>query len=161
MSRRTTAVAAGELLRALFQTWEGTPRLQQYRIWQVWIETVGPQISAHAQPVRVRDGTLEVRVDQPVWMQQLQLLKPKILARLNEHLGEQPLRDIFWRRGRLSMPEDREPSAKTTPLPPLNSTEAAEIDQMVASLADPQLRRHLEGIFKRQRQLEKSRKPKT
>ncbi len=153
------AASAGDLVQQLLQQHGLEGKLREYRAWQVWDDVVGPQIALRARPVRVREGVLEVRVDQPVWMQQLQLLKPKILARLNERLGEAVLKDIFLRRGRVE-------SSPTTPResgpPPwknatLSEQEQAEIDATLASLADPELKRHLRKILIRQKQVEKTR----
>ncbi|MEJ2698369.1 MAG: DUF721 domain-containing protein, partial [Desulfuromonadales bacterium] len=93
-----TAAAAGSLLRQLLGQWGLDRKLREYRAWELWDEVVGPQIAARARPAKLRDGVLEVGVDQAFWMQQLQLMKPKILSSLNARLGEVLIRDIFWRR---------------------------------------------------------------
>lgn len=154
----TKAAAAGALLRELLKQWGVEGKLREYAAWQVWHEVVGPQIAARARPARIRDGILEVRVDQAVWMQQLQLLKPKILSRLNERLGGEVIRDIFWRRGRI----EQEPAAavepRRPPLPSLPAEETARIGEVVAPVADVELRRHLQRIFVRQAQLDSARR---
>jgi hypothetical protein len=130
--------------------------LRAYESWRVWNEVVGPQIAAHAQPAKIRDGVLDVRVDQAVWMQQLQLMKPKILARLNERLGAEVFRDIFWRRGRVEQPlVAAEPGS--LPLPPLPAEDMARIREIVAPLEDAELRRHLQQLLVRQAQLDLAR----
>ena len=58
------AAATGPLLKQLLQQWGLEGKLREYAAWQVWDEVVGPQIAARARPARVRDGVLEVRVDQ-------------------------------------------------------------------------------------------------
>ena len=105
--RMARAAKAGDLLDSLLQGWGLNERLQQYRAVLIWDEVVGAQIAARTRPERIRDGVLEVCVDQPVWMQQLQLLKPQLLAKLNAQLGDAPLRDIFLKReiGRASCRE--------------------------------------------------------
>jgi len=150
------AAAAGALLEQLLQQKGLAGKLHAYRSWLVWDEVVGPQIAAHARPVRIRDGVLEVRVDQAVWMQQLQLLKPKLLARLNERLGGQTIGDIFWRRGAL----EPAPPAPTTqpPRPPLSAEEIRRIDEIVAPLSEPDLRTHLRSLLIRQARLDLGRR---
>ncbi|MCK4691898.1 MAG: DUF721 domain-containing protein, partial [Desulfuromonadales bacterium] len=51
-------------------------RLSRYQTWLIWDKLVGEQIALRARPLRFRQGVLEVQVDHPVWMQQLQMLKP-------------------------------------------------------------------------------------
>lgn len=120
-------------------------KLQQYRAWTVWDEVVGPQIARHAQPLRIRDSILEVRVENPTWMQQLQLLKPKILKELNHRLGEATLTDIYWKRGKI----DREEKIATAEpiLPPLSSEHAADIEKLTGGISDPELRQSLKQLL--------------
>lgn len=150
------AATAGTLLGQFLQQSGLAGKLQAYESWRVWNEVVGPQIAAHAQPAKIRDGVLDVRVDQAVWMQQLQLMKPKILARLNERLGAEVIRDIFWRRGRVEPPPvAAEPAS--IPLPPLPAEEMARIGKIVAPLEDDELRRRLQQILVKQAQLDQAR----
>ena len=114
-SKLPKAVGIGGILQDLLQRRGMSERLREYRAWQVWNETVGPQIAAHAQPCGIRDGVLELKVDQPVWMQQLQLMKPQLLAKLNQRLGASLFRDLYLRRGRLAPPPA--PARPTVPRP--------------------------------------------
>jgi hypothetical protein len=153
------AASAGALIRNLLRQRGMEGKLREYRAWQVWDEVVGPQIAARARPVRIREGVLEVRVDQPVWMQQLQLLKPKILGRLNERLEGAVIKDLYLRRGRV---ERESPGAPATPPPPawhsatLTEEEESRIEAALAPLADPELRQRLRAILIRQAKLGKS-----
>lgn len=47
-----------------------------------WEELVGPDVAAHARPVRLSDGRLTVEVDDPVWATQLRFLEANIVRRL-------------------------------------------------------------------------------
>lgn len=151
------AVSAGALIESLLRQRGFEGKLREYRAWQVWDEVVGPQIAARARPSRIRDGVLEVRVDQPVWMQQLQLMKPKILARLNERL-EGAIRDIYLRRGR-NEPQTAEPppALPAWRAQPLTEEESAAIEAALACIHDPELRRSMRAILVRQKKLEKIR----
>jgi predicted nucleic acid-binding Zn ribbon protein len=52
-----------------------------------WGEIVGDQIAAHTRPLAVRDGALQVAVDDPAWAPELRFLEPRILERLEAVLG--------------------------------------------------------------------------
>jgi len=151
------AAAAGTLLNQFLEQSGLSGKLRAYESWQVWNEVVGQQIAAHAQPAKIRDGVLEVRVDQAVWMQQLQLLKPKILARLNERLGEQVIRDIFWRRGSVEGPSPGAIAPPPSPPPPLPTEEMFRIEKIVHLLDDAELREQLRQILIRQARLDLAR----
>jgi hypothetical protein len=135
-------------------------KLREYRAWQVWDEAVGPQVAARARPVRIREGVLEVRVDSPAWMQQLQLLKPKILARLNERLGGEVIRDLFWRRGRTEPEAVEAPARSQAPAwrtATLTEEELGRVEAALAPLTDPELRQQLRAVLIRQAKLDRTR----
>ena len=49
----------------------------------LWPETVGPEISANARPLRVNSGRLTVATSSASWAQTLQLMSDCILSGLN------------------------------------------------------------------------------
>jgi predicted nucleic acid-binding Zn ribbon protein len=53
-----------------------------------WTETVGTAIAAEAQPIAERGGVLTVSCSASVWAQELELMAPAILERLNSRLRE-------------------------------------------------------------------------
>lgn len=152
------AATVGSLIENLLSRSGMDAKLREYRAWQVWDEVVGPQIAARARPSRIREGVLEVRVDQPVWMQQLQLLKPKILTRLNERLDGAEIKDIFLRRGKPAEPATAEQAFQPRPPdPPLTAAEKERIESVLEPLGDPELKEHLRHLLTRQLRLEKGR----
>lgn len=52
-----------------------------------WPEAVGPIIAAEATPVTERGGVVTVSCSASVWAQELDLMAPTILGRLNARLG--------------------------------------------------------------------------
>jgi predicted nucleic acid-binding Zn ribbon protein len=72
-------------------------RLAQAGVIPEWPRLVGPQISAVTTPESVApDGTLFIRVRTSAWMNELQLLTPEILARVNAGRGAGRVRTIRW-----------------------------------------------------------------
>lgn len=121
---------AGSVLDSLTRTMGVHERLQPYRAWKVWAEVVGPQTAQHAQPYRLRAGILEVKVDHPVWMQQLQLLKPRILERLNRAIAPAVLADILLRHGQPELPVPLQlPTEEKAP--PLTAEEKGVLDRLL------------------------------
>jgi predicted nucleic acid-binding Zn ribbon protein len=55
-----------------------------------WPEAAGPAIAEEAEPVSERDGVVTVKCRSAVWAQELDLLGPDLVARLNERLGGPP-----------------------------------------------------------------------
>ncbi|HUL04002.1 MAG TPA: DUF721 domain-containing protein [Gemmatimonadales bacterium] len=72
-------------------------RLQQAQVIPDWAGLVGPQIAAVTRPESVApDGTLFVRVATSGWMNELQLMTPEIMARVNAGRGPGHIRTIRW-----------------------------------------------------------------
>jgi predicted nucleic acid-binding Zn ribbon protein len=57
------------------------------RVQGCWSDAVGETIGAEAQPVGERDGTVVVACSSSVWAQELELLAPELVERLNATLG--------------------------------------------------------------------------
>ncbi|WP_326809482.1 MULTISPECIES: DciA family protein [unclassified Streptomyces] len=55
-----------------------------------WPQMVGAEVAQHCEPQRYdeEERTLVVRCDSTAWATQLRLLAPKLVARLNEDLGQ-------------------------------------------------------------------------
>ncbi len=151
------AESVSELLKKLLGDKGLDERLPRYQAWLVWDKIVGEQIAKRARPLRIREKILEVRVDHPVWMQQLQMLKPQILKKLHEQLPDCDIEDIYLRRGT--------PQSQTTaPKEPrvewqkesLSDTELAAVEESLAGLKDGDLKNEMRQMFIRQKKLSKA-----
>jgi predicted nucleic acid-binding Zn ribbon protein len=69
------------------------------RIWKVWDEVVGPVIARNAQPLRIKDRHLKVRVSDPIWYQELQFMEENIREKLNEKLGRKAVEKVEFNVG--------------------------------------------------------------
>lgn len=144
----------GEVLDKSLKRLELSPRIDEYGVWPVWNEVVGKTIACNAQPEKIRNGTLFVKVTSPVWMQQLQFMKEMIAEKLNQRLKGEIVKNIFFVVGRIDadMGEDN----PTGPAPEEPQLERIEPDAaFLESLTDPEIRqafkRLLKGYTRRQR----------
>ena len=72
-------------------------RVGQAQVIPDWPRLVGPQIAAVATPESVTpDGVLFVRVATSAWMNELQLMTPDIIARVNAGRGPGRISTIRW-----------------------------------------------------------------
>lgn len=62
--------------------------LRVHGVFARWAAIVGAEVAAHATPVSLADGRLEVRTDTTPWATELKLLAPALLKRLNDVLGD-------------------------------------------------------------------------
>lgn len=137
----------GDLLR-------GTPaelRLKEGRIWVVWEEAVGSRIAAHAQPATFREGTLTLHVDSSPWLQQLNYLKKDLIAKVNDALGEELVKELQFKGGKVRWsPPDKAPQQPKRR--ELSEEEQAWIKEQADSVADPELRAVFENLIRRDKE---------
>jgi predicted nucleic acid-binding Zn ribbon protein len=69
------------------------------RVQAVWAEVAGAAMTAEAEPVSERGGTLTFECRSAVWAQELDLLSADLIGRLNEALGGPVLRRLRFVSG--------------------------------------------------------------
>ena len=69
------------------------------RVQEAWSAAAGPAIAAAATPTAERDGVITVTCSAAVWAQELELMAPELLGRLNAALGGAPLHKLRCRTG--------------------------------------------------------------
>jgi predicted nucleic acid-binding Zn ribbon protein len=67
-------------------TRELAPQTLLAAVQRAWPDTVGPLIAEQAQPTAERRGVVTVSCSASVWAQELDLMAPDILERLNDRL---------------------------------------------------------------------------
>jgi predicted nucleic acid-binding Zn ribbon protein len=63
-------------------------------LFEGWEAMVGDRMAVHARPVRLRDTTLVVAVDEPAWASQVRWMTPQLLERLAAGLGPGVVTDV-------------------------------------------------------------------
>jgi hypothetical protein len=132
----------GSVLEQSLKRLDLAGRLNDYAVWPIWNDVVGKVIARNAQPEKIRNGTLIVKVSSPVWMQQLQFMKDMIATKLNHRLKEDVVKNIFFTVGRIEMAEDPAP-------PPIDSNDQRQLnDEFIAEIADPEIRTAFKKLWK-------------
>lgn len=135
----------GQILDKSLKRLELSGRIEEYGIWPIWNDTVGPVVARNAQPEKVRNGTLFVSVTSPTWMNELQYVKQIITDKLNEQIGREVVKNIFFVLGRQEAPK-----------PPLAAQAAAESaasggpelkETQLEAVRDPEVRQVLKRLF--------------
>lgn len=123
-------------------------RLQEYRISGQWVRAVGPAIARHAQPLTLRGDRLMLVVDSPAWMQQLSLMKPEIIGKLNNTLGVQTVREITLKLGEIASPPMQLPAGEGA-APEITAAERERIELYLHDIADGQVREAMRRIIEK------------
>lgn len=69
------------------------------RVQEAWERALGAAIADAAQPAAEREGVLTVVCESSVWAQELELMGPELIARLNDALGGEVLVRLRCRGG--------------------------------------------------------------
>mgnify|MGYP003578938436 FL=1 len=95
--KRTRAVPVGEALQGYLKRTGLARRVGQAQVIPDWPRLVGSQIAAVTTPESITpDGVLFVRVATSSWMNELQLMTPDIMARINAGRGAGRIATIRW-----------------------------------------------------------------
>jgi predicted nucleic acid-binding Zn ribbon protein len=69
------------------------------RVQGCWADAVGEVVSSEAKPVAERDGVISVACRSSVWAQELELLGPELVAKLNDALGDDAVAKLRFKVG--------------------------------------------------------------
>ena len=147
MTKKTPQIESiGAVLEQSLKRFDLAPRLDEYGVWPIWREVVGKMIARNAQPEKIRNGTLFIKVSSPVWMQELQFMKEMIAGKLNQRLNGEIVKNIFFMVGRI---DEAERDAANSP----ESCEAEENDhpvneEFLQSIEDPEIRAAFKKLLK-------------
>jgi predicted nucleic acid-binding Zn ribbon protein len=84
----------GDVLDELVETLGIRQKLREQNVFEFWDKAVGERIAGVARPTRISKGTLFVSVQSGAWRNELSMRRAEILARLNEIVNEEIVKDI-------------------------------------------------------------------
>jgi predicted nucleic acid-binding Zn ribbon protein len=122
-------------------------RLSEYHVFGRWEKAVGSMIAQHTRPEALRAKKLTVIVDSPAWMQQLSLLKPEIIEKVNRGLGKDAIRDIALRLGEVVPKEEQQEEVAVRAS--LDAGDRAKIEQYVQDVHDPEIRTAMARVIEK------------
>jgi hypothetical protein len=123
-------------------------RLQEYRIFGQWEKAVGKVIARHAQPCSLHGKKMTLVVDSPAWMQQLSLLKPEIVEKVNRRLGHSAIRDILLKLGEVA-PRAGDALEDLPVRADLDRDEREKIENALQDLHDPEIREAVRRVMEK------------
>lgn len=69
------------------------------RVQRVWEQAAGGAVATAAQPIAEREGIVTVSCSDSLWAQELEMMGPEVVERLNESLGETLVARLRCRTG--------------------------------------------------------------
>jgi len=144
MKRRGRPALLGDSLRTILGRLDrkNAGAAVSARVGQAWLAIVGPSVQGHTTGAYMREGTLVVYVDSPIWATELSAMSERYRGAINEEIGENLVSAIRFsvskkvaeqhrivgeqRETDAFYGEDDVPSVALTP---------AELDRVLASVA--------------------------
>ncbi|MFZ3063132.1 MAG: DUF721 domain-containing protein [Actinomycetota bacterium] len=89
----------GEIVEAMVSRLGLKQKIKRARVVHHWPRLVGEIIARETRAERVRGDSLFVTTSSPVWAQELELMKPKLLKKIREEIGKGVISDIRFKTG--------------------------------------------------------------
>src|SRR3990170_6896872 len=101
LRRRKNPEPVGNALQAVLNRLDPEGHFEIVRLTKAWPEVVGETIARHTAVGQLKFHTAVIKVSRAMWIQELNLMKREILARLVARLGDDSVRDIRFVIGSL------------------------------------------------------------
>ena len=85
----------GEAIIKMLKAYRLDNKVTETDIWQSWETIMGPSIYRHTQNIELRDRVLLIRLDSSALRHELNFAKPKIVEKINEHVGKKFIDDVL------------------------------------------------------------------
>jgi predicted nucleic acid-binding Zn ribbon protein len=138
ISRRRPPQLIGGAIQELLARFDSDGRFEIVKLMRVWPEVVGEAIARRTEINGFKFHTAVVKVSGAMWIQELNLMKPQILARLRDQIDGDVVRDLRFVQGRLSRRE--RPRLRAVPRNVRRSIE-------LPGVADPELRQAFASLI--------------
>ncbi len=96
MTRRRSPTKVGAFLERFLDDQGVREQVERVSVLEEWADKVGPRIAEVTRARSVADSTLFVEVRSSAWLMELNMMKGRILARLNEGRGEASLEKLVF-----------------------------------------------------------------
>jgi hypothetical protein len=125
-------------------------RMLEEAIRREWAQTAGPEAARRSRPGALRQGTLEVSVDNSPWLQELTLRSAAVVAALRKHHGSAVIAVRFALgsgRGDTDVAARPARARAEAPQRRLTVEEARIVDAAAGRLPDPALASSLKRLL--------------
>jgi predicted nucleic acid-binding Zn ribbon protein len=136
--RRKFFQQIGGAIQDLLANLDSGGHFELVRLIRLWPEVVGETIARRTEVSSLKFHTAIVRVSTAMWIQELNLMRPQILSRLNVAMRNDAVREIRFVQGRLSRRERKH-------LHTVGRVARRPIE--LPELQDPELRRAFESLI--------------
>jgi hypothetical protein len=145
--RQESPIPLGKVLHPYIHRSGLVLKIREDRLIGAWEQIVGQGVAEATEPARLQNRTLQVKVVNSVWMQQLQFHKKLIIQKVNQFLGEPFLQDLRFILGEKVKAETKRKKKELIAIRELKREEKEKIEREVGCLSDGEMREVLSRLF--------------
>ena len=82
-------------VRRMTEKLTGPEAFDEYEAYRIWPEVAGERIAAISEAENIVSGVLYVKVKNPVWRQELSMLKAEILEKYDDHFKKKIVKETL------------------------------------------------------------------
>jgi hypothetical protein len=146
------------VLEGMFKSLELEVPLKTYSILGAWEEIVGDSLARQTQPRSIRNRILFIDVSHSTWIHQLQFLKPTLLQKVNEFLGETLIQDIRFKQGKIPPAPAAPMSTSAWQEEHLDGETLGKIEELLAGTGDEETKESIRSLLIKGAKMEQYRK---
>jgi len=143
---------AASILTSVFKSLGMEERLVLARLQKDWPTLFDEPLSCHIYPASLNNGILIIKVDSPLWMQQLKYFKKNILEKLSPYR----IKNIDLRHGRTV---ERSQTTRVSPAGRagkiLSEEDITWIEQTLSAIDDPELKEEIRKVLEKKLRAER------
>lgn len=95
--KRTSAKSVGDIINDFLKQEKLDTKVNEYKALDLWNEIVGPGINRYTVDRSVKNGVMTVTLSSASLRNELMLSRSSIIARINEALGAEVIKNIIFR----------------------------------------------------------------
>jgi len=95
--RKQNEQSLQEVLHEILKKYNLERRFEQAEVADIWNKTLGPSVANQTKRVVLKNGVLTVYIDSSLVKHELNMLKGRLVASLNETMGKEVVKEIFIR----------------------------------------------------------------
>ena len=115
-------------------------KIREYRIKKAWKDALGEALSKRVSPTRLIGTTLYCSVASSAWLSEMNYQKTLIASKINESVGEEAVREIVLKIGKVSQYGPVKAAKTAAPKRELTEEERGFIDKTVGGLKDESIK---------------------
>lgn len=101
MRQRSTAEPIGNIVKNVVEKLSSSRKANTQKILTAWPSIAGKELTRHTRPASLKKGILKIFVDESAWIYQANLKKQILLKALKKKIGQEKVRDIYFRIGKV------------------------------------------------------------